>query len=124
MTTVRERRLTSRFAGVFLPGARLREVAVVIFYIPIGGTVAELAGNGWTARGGPGRLFFDDTFVLVTVVAFDHRWSGMTRADAPLYDTSPLLPVSGRFGVDTNAHAIELAARFRGFRGLRVTLNE
>jgi hypothetical protein len=43
------------------------------------------------ARGGPGRLFFDDAFVLVTVVIFDHGWIVMTRAVAPLYcDTSAI----------------------------------
>lgn len=73
-------RSTPRFARVFLSGARLREVAVVILYIRIGGTVAQLASNGWVGRGGPGRLFFDDTFVLVTVVVFDHGWIGMTGA--------------------------------------------
>jgi hypothetical protein len=78
-------RSTPRFAGVFLSGARLREVAVIVLYIRIGGAVAELACNGWVARGGAGRLFFDDAFVLVTVVVFDHGWIGMTRAVGPLY---------------------------------------
>jgi hypothetical protein len=33
--------------------------------------VAELAGDGWPARGA-GRLFFDDTLVLVAIVMFCH----------------------------------------------------
>jgi hypothetical protein len=65
---------------VFLSGARLREVAVVILYIRIGGAVAQLATIGWVARGGPGRFFLDDAFMLVTVVVFAHGWIGMTRA--------------------------------------------
>jgi hypothetical protein len=65
-------RSTARFTGVFLFGARPREVAVVVLYIRIGGAVAELASNGWVARCGLGRLFFDDAFVLVTVLVLDH----------------------------------------------------
>ena len=62
----------SPFPGVFPSRARSREVAVVVFYLCIGGTVAELAVDGWMACSGSGRLFFDDTFVFVTVVMFDH----------------------------------------------------
>jgi hypothetical protein len=58
---------------VFPPAAGFREVAVVIFYVRIGSTVAELAGVGWMAGCGPGRLFLDDTFVLVAILVFGHR---------------------------------------------------
>lgn len=78
-------RLTAPFSGVFLSCARFREVAVVVFYLCIRGTVAELAVDGWMACGGLGRLFSDDTFVFVTVVMFDHCPIGMTRACVLLY---------------------------------------
>jgi hypothetical protein len=63
---------TAWLAGMFLPGAGLGEVAVVVLYIRIRSTVAELASNGWTACGDPGGFFFDDAFALVTVMAFGH----------------------------------------------------
>jgi hypothetical protein len=68
---------TARFAGVFFSAAGLREVTVVIFHFCIGSTVAELAGEGWMAGCGPGGLFFDDTFVLVTILIFGHCSIGM-----------------------------------------------
>jgi hypothetical protein len=59
-------------AGVFPPGARPREVAVIVFYICVGSAVAKLTSNGGTARGGPGGFFFDDAFAPVTIVFFGH----------------------------------------------------
>lgn len=70
---------------MFLSGARLRKVAVVLFYFNICSSVAELASDGWTARGGPGGFFFDDTFVFVTIAGFDHVPIGMKRVGVPLY---------------------------------------
>ena len=62
---------------MFPPAAGFREVAVVIFNVCIGSTMAELAGDGWMAGCGPGRLFFDDTFVLVAILMFGHCSIGM-----------------------------------------------
>jgi hypothetical protein len=70
---------------VFLSGARLREVAVVLFYLGIGSSVAELPSDGWTAPVGPGGFFLDNTFVFVTVAGFDHGLIGMIRVGSPLY---------------------------------------
>jgi hypothetical protein len=109
---------------VFLPGARFREVAVAVLYVSIGSTVAELPSDGRTACGGPGRFFFDDAFVLVTVVVFDHGSIGMIQAGMPLYLPGLLLVISGRFGIDAYPHTIELAARFSCFRGLRIALDQ
>ncbi len=64
---------------MFFSSAWFGEVGVVVFYICVGSTVAELAGDGWPARGGAGRLFFDDTFVFVAIVVFCHvlGWDDM-----------------------------------------------
>jgi hypothetical protein len=70
---------------VFLPGARFREVAVAVLYVSISSTVAELPSDGWMACSGPGKFFFDDAFVLVTIVVFDHGSIGMIQAAMPLY---------------------------------------
>ncbi len=66
-------------AGVLFPRAWLGKVRVVVFYIGIGGAVAELAGNGGAAGGRAGRLFFDDTLVFVTIGMFGHCSSEMIR---------------------------------------------
>ena len=70
---------------MFFSSARLGEVGVVVFYICVGGAVAELAGDGWPARGGAGRLFSDDTLVFVTIVMFCHCSDGMACPGLPLY---------------------------------------
>jgi hypothetical protein len=62
---------------VFPPASGFREVAVVILHVYIGSTVAELAGERWMAGCGPGRLFFDNTFVLVAILMFGHCSIGM-----------------------------------------------
>jgi hypothetical protein len=77
--------LIVRFPGVLFPCARFREVAVVVFYLCIRGAVAELAVDGWMACGCAGRLFFDDTFVFVTVLIFGHCPIGMMLACVLLY---------------------------------------
>ena len=107
---------------MFLSCARFREVAVVVFYLCVRGTVAELAVDGWMACSGPGRLFFDDTFVFVAVVMFDHCPIGMMRVCVLLYVRRLLLPVRGGFGIDAYAHAVQLAACLSRFGGLRITL--
>lgn len=86
--------------------------------------MAELAGDGWMACGGPGRLFFDDTFAFVTIVIFGHCPIGMTLACVLLYVQKLLLPVRGGFGSDAYAHAVQLAACLSRFRGLRITLDQ
>jgi hypothetical protein len=86
--------------------------------------VAKLAGDGWPARGGAGRLFFDDTLVFITIVMFGHCWDGMTSQDMPLYSLESLPPVRGRFGIDPDTHAVELAPRLGRFRCLRIALDE
>ena len=63
---------TAPLAGVFPPGARPREVAVIVFYICVGSAVAKLATDGWTACSCPGGFFFDDAFAPVTIVFFGH----------------------------------------------------
>jgi hypothetical protein len=70
------------FAGVFFSATGFGKVAVVVFYIRIGGAVAELTLDGWPAGGGAGRFFSDDTFALVAIVAFCHRsrWDEMPRS--------------------------------------------
>jgi hypothetical protein len=62
---------------MFFSSARLGEVGVVVFYICVGSTVAELASDGWPAGGGAGRFFFDDTLVFVTIMMFCHCSVGM-----------------------------------------------
>ena len=116
--------LIVRFPGVLFPCARFREVAVVVFYLCIRGAVAELAVDGWMACGCAGRLFFDDTFVFVTVLIFGHCPIGMMLACVLLYVRKSLLPVRGGFGSDTYAHAVQLAACLRRFGGLRITLDQ
>ena len=59
---------------MLFPGARLREIRVIVLYIGIGGAVAKLAGQGWTAGIRAWRLFFDDTFVFVAIVMFGHSF--------------------------------------------------
>ena len=63
---------TARLAGVFPPGTRPREVAVIVLYIRVGSAVTKLAIDGGTARGGPRGFFFDDAFAPVTIVFFGH----------------------------------------------------
>lgn len=70
---------------MFFPSAWFGEVAVVVLYICVGGAVAQLSNDGWPARGGSGRLFFDDTLVFVTIVMFCHCSDGMTRLGMLLY---------------------------------------
>jgi hypothetical protein len=64
---------------VFFPSTWFGEVGVVVLYICVGGAMAKLAGDGWMARGGARRLFFDDTFVFVAIVVFGHCSFGMMR---------------------------------------------
>ena len=85
---------TARFAGVFLSCARFRKVTVVVFYIRVRSTVAKLAGDRWSARGSPGRLFFDDTLVFVAIMMFCHCSDGMICSGMPLY--SRRFAVTGR----------------------------
>jgi len=70
---------------VFFSSAWFGEVRIVVFYLRVGGAVAELARDGWPARGGTWRLFFDDTLVLVAIVVFCHCWDGMICRSMPLY---------------------------------------
>jgi hypothetical protein len=78
---------------VFFSSAWFGKIGVVVFHICVGGTVAELAGDGWPARGGAGRLLFDDTLVFVTIMMFCHFSDGMTCPGLPLYSLGvSLLP--------------------------------
>lgn len=70
---------TARLAGMLFPGVWPGKVRIVVLYIGIGGTVAELAGHGWAASGRAWRLFFDDTFVYVTIGMFGHCSIEMIR---------------------------------------------
>jgi hypothetical protein len=70
---------------MFFASAWFGEVAVVVLYVCVRGAVAELAGDGWPARGGVGRLFFDDTLVFVTIVMSCHCSDGMTCLGVLLY---------------------------------------
>ena len=70
---------------MFFTSARFGEIGIAILYICVGGAVAELTRDGWPARGSAGRLFFDDTLVLVAIVVFCHCWDGMTCRGMPLY---------------------------------------
>lgn len=73
---------TTLFAGVFSSGVWSGKVTVVVFHIRVGSAVAELTGDGWPVGGGAGGFFFDDTLVLVAVVAFCHSfgWDEVRRS--------------------------------------------